>query len=271
MRWTRKTARRASSACSTRGSSFSERPPPEDGLTRSASGISGSTPIAPCSPWREPSRTGRRGRPRRRMTRKLPPPAPPSGAARSRARRAGDRSSRGAGRAGRRAARRGRGAGGRRAAAPGPPPRPRAVPSRWTTRSKWSSGKGRRRGPPCLKAIRPSGSRPTRAVGPRGRASARRRRRGPGRGGTRGRGRAPARPRRIRPPGPARAPGADVQHRRRQGDQRIGRDHGRSSPGAGSRSSRLSRRWRQATGSPTAAGSSSPASRWSRRSSSARS
>ena len=40
MRWTRKTARRSSSACSTCGSSFSERPPPEDGLTRSASGIS---------------------------------------------------------------------------------------------------------------------------------------------------------------------------------------------------------------------------------------
>ena len=80
------------------------------------------------------------------------------------------------------------------------------------TQVEWSSGKGSERGRARLKATRPSGSRPTRAVARRT-AAVERRRRAPGPRGTRGRGRAPPRRRRTRPRGRARA-------RRRAGRRR---------------------------------------------------
>ena len=64
MRWTRKATRRASSAASTRGSSFSALPPPEDGLTRIASGASGSA-LPRSSPMLRRSLCPRRSRGRR--------------------------------------------------------------------------------------------------------------------------------------------------------------------------------------------------------------
>ena len=222
MRSTRKTTRRASSACSTRGSSFSVLPARRGGVDEQRQ-------RHPVDVHAARSLVGRRragSSPRRRTTEKLPSPAVaalqtgsnPRRARRQRsepaaeARPAASPAVRGedqvaAGAQDPRRSRRRRG--GRRARRRGRRGRP---------------GRGARAGRPALKATRPSGSRPTRAVGARGPPRRSGRRRAPGPPGTRGRGRAPRRRRRTRPRS-TRSGAADVQHRGGERGQRRAIGH----------------------------------------------
>ena len=161
MRWTRKTARRASSACldprqqlqrlaARRGRVDQQGQRHPRDIHRARSLIGARRRARRRAAGRQRSCRRRRSRSRRLESapRQAPPqqqpPSPPRPVAAARP-----------------------GAGSRRGAGPGRARPARGGRRRATTRSKRRRGRAGRAGLPCLKATRPSGSRPTRAVAAR--------------------------------------------------------------------------------------------------------